>query len=204
MLDQVETVPLSYFIDEIMLLDGMEQPMAEDYIRKAAIDFCTKTQIIRRTVEIELISCADEYLLDLEECDRVVSIQEACGYEVLSKEPCTGPNCSGHYVWYVSPNSLKVSPTPVVSGDKLRVVVAVAPKQDCCELDELLYQNYREAIIDKALSMLYKIKQARWFDLNLATVHERDYRQAVTLAGADRLLGVRRGKIRLRAGGIYG
>ena len=65
MLDQVETVPLSYFIDELMLLDGMEQPMAEDYIRKAAIDFCTKTQIIRRTVEIELISCADEYLLDL-------------------------------------------------------------------------------------------------------------------------------------------
>ncbi len=31
--------------------------------------------------------------------------------------------------------------------------------------------------------MLYKIKQARWFDLNLATVHEKDYKQAVTLAG---------------------
>ncbi len=30
--------------------------MAEDLIRKAAIDFCTKTQIII-TVEIELIVC---------------------------------------------------------------------------------------------------------------------------------------------------
>lgn len=30
-----ETVPLSYFIDEIMLLDGIEQPMAEDFVRKA-------------------------------------------------------------------------------------------------------------------------------------------------------------------------
>ena len=204
MLDQIETVPLSYFIDELMLLDGIEQPMAEDYVRKAAIDFCTKTQIIRRKLDIELIACADEYLMDLEDCDRVVSIQEACGYEVLSKEPCAMPVCSGHHIWYVSPNSLKVSPTPVESGNKLRVVVSVAPTQDCCELDAVLYQNYREAIIDKALSMLYRIKQARWFDLNLATIHEKDYKQAIVQAGADRLLGVRRGKIRLRSGGIYG
>ncbi len=39
MLDQVETVPLSYFIDELMLLDECGAPMAEDYIRKVAIDF---------------------------------------------------------------------------------------------------------------------------------------------------------------------
>lgn len=204
MRDIVETVPLSYFIDEIMLLDGIEQPMAEDFVRKAAIDFCTKTQVIKRTTEIELIACAEEYLLDLEDCDRVVSIQEVCGYEVLSKAPCSKPICSGHYVWFVSPDSLKVSPIPVESGGKVRVVVSVAPKQDCCELDVLLYEKYREAIIDKALSMLYRIKQARWFDLNLSAVHERDYKSAVTQAGADRLLGVRRGKIRLRSGGIYG
>lgn len=202
-MEYIETVPLSYFIDELMLLDGIEQPMAEDFIRKAVIDFCTKTQIVRRTTEIELIACADEYLLDLGDCERVVSIQKVCGYEVLKSEPCTQPNCHSRVVWYVSPNNLKINPIPVESGGKVKVIVAVAPKQDCCEVDMLIYQNYREAIIDKALSLLYKVKQARWFDLNLAQMHERDYQRAIVQAGADRLLGVRRGKIKLK-GGIYG
>lgn len=203
-MDYVETVPLSYFIDELMLLDGLEQPMAEDFVRKAVIDFCTKTQILRRTTEIELIACADEYFVDIDDCERVVSIQEVCGYEVLGKEPCSQPNCYRNVVWFVSPNNLKISPTPVESGDKVRVVVAVAPKQDCCDVDVMIYENYREAIIDKALSMLYRIKQARWFDLNLAQMHEKDYHRAIVQAGADRLLGVRRGKIKLRSGGLYG
>lgn len=202
-MDYVETVPLSYFIDELMLLDGIEQPMAEDFVRKAVIDFCTKTQIVRRTTEVELIECADEYILDIDDCERVVSIQEVCGYDVLKSAPCNQPNCNSRVVWFVSPNNLKFNPMPTESGGKVRVVVAVAPKQDCCEVDMLIYQNYREAIIDKALSMLYRIKQARWFDLQLAIAHERDYQRSVVQAGADRLLGVRRGKIRMK-GGIYG
>lgn len=203
-MDYIQTVPLSYFIDELMLLDGIEQEMAEDFVRKAVIDFCTKTQILRRTTDIELIGCASEYLLDLNECERVVSIQEVCGYEVLKHEPCNQTNCYGRYVWFVSPNSLMINPTPNQSGERVRVVVSVAPKQDCCEVDEVIYQNYREAIVDKALSMLYRIKQARWFDLNLSLAHEKDYQRAVVNAGADRLLGVRRGRIKMKIGGLYG
>lgn len=203
-MEMIDTVPFSYFIDELMLLDGIEQTMAEDYIRKALIDFCTKTQILRRTTEIELIACADEYLLDLDECERVVSIQSICGYEVLKNEPCTQLNCNGRYVWFVPPNNLKINPTPVQSGDKVRVVVAVAPKQDCCEVDRLIYENYRDIIIDKALAMLYLIKQARWYDLNLSQYHERLYRAGIVQAATDRLVGVTRGKIKMRSGGIYG
>lgn len=202
-MDYIETVPLSYFIDELMLLDGIEQPMAEDFIRKAVIDFCTKTQIIRRTLEIELIACANEYIVDIDDCERLVSIQKICGYEVLKSPPCNLQNCHSRVIWFVSPNILFFNPLPVESGDKVRVEVAVAPKQDCCKVDMLLYQNYREAIIDKALAMLYRVKQARWFDLNLSQMHERDYQRAIVQAGADRLLGVRRGKIRMK-GGIYG
>lgn len=198
-----ETVPLSYFIDELMLLDGIEQPMAEDFVRKAVIDFCTRSQIIRRTTEIELIECADEYLVDLDDCERVVSIQSACGYEVLRSPPCNNLNCNGRYLWFVPPDSLKVSPTPSQSGDKVRVVVAVAPTQDCCEVDKLIYDVYREAIIDKALSMLYMVKQARWFDLTLSQMHARNYNNWVVQAGADRLVGVRRGKIRMMARGWF-
>lgn len=199
-----ETVPLSYFIDEIMLLDGIEQPMAEDYVRKAIIDFCTRSQVLKRTTEIELIACASEYLLDLEECERVVSIREVCGYEVLREAPCTEPNCYGRYVWFVPPNNLMISPTPVESGDKVRVVVSVAPTQDCCEVDEMIYQRYREVIIDKALSMLYQIKQARWFDLQLSLQHDRQYKAGLVQASADRIFGVKRGKIKMKAGGLYG
>lgn len=202
-MEYVETVPLSYFIDEIMLLDGIEQPMAEDFIRKALIDFCTKSQILQRTTNIELIACADEYILDISECERVVSIQEVCGYKVLKKEPCNQQNCYGSYVWFVPPNNLKISPTPSVGGGSVRVVVSVAPKQDCCEVDEFIYERYRDTVIDKALSMLYRIKQARWYDLTLAQLHEKDYQKGIVQAGADRLLGTRRGVIRMKAGGFY-
>lgn len=203
-MNHIEYVPLSYFIDELMLLDGIEQPMAEDYVRKAVIDFCTRTQVVKRTTDIELIACAKEYLLDLEDCDRVVSIREVCGYEVLKEEPCAGMNCYGHYIWHVPPNNVVISPTPIESGDKVRVVVSVAPTQDCCEVDALIYQRYRDVIIDKALAMLYQVKQARWFDLQLSLQHEKQYKAGLVQATADRLFGVKRGKIKMRAGGLYG
>lgn len=203
-MEQIDTVPLSYFIDEIMLLDGIEQPMAEDYVRKAIIDFCTKTQVLRRSTEIELIACANEYLLDIDDCERVVSIREVCGYEALKEEPCTRQNCYGRFVWFVPPNNLMISPTPIESGDKVRVVVSVAPKQDCCEVDSIIYEKYRETIIDKALSMLYQIKQARWFDLQLSLQHDKQYKAGLVQASADRLFGVKRGKIKMKAGGLYG
>lgn len=203
-MEHIDTVPLSYFIDEIMLLDGIEQPMAEDFVRKAIIDFCTKTQVIKRITEVELIACADEYILDLPDDEQVISIQEVCGYEVLKKEPCNLPNCGSNVVWFVPPNNLKINPVPTNSGGMVRVEVATAPTQECCEVDKLIYDRYREVIIDKALAMLYVIKQARWFDVNLAQYHEKQYRNGVTRAGMDRLLGVRRGKIRMKSGGIYG
>lgn len=199
-----ETVPLSYFIDEIMLLDGIEQQMAEDYVRKALIDFCVKSQILRRTTEVELIECADEYLLDLNDCERVVSLREVCGYEILKEEPCTRPNCYGRSVWFVPPNNLKISHAPVESGERVRVVVAVAPTQDCCEVDKFIYERYREVIIDKALALLYQIKQARWFDIQLSLLHAKQYQQGLYQASADRILGTKRGKIRMKSGGLYG
>lgn len=202
-MEYFETVPLSYFIDELMLLDGIEQSMAEDFIRKAAIDFCTKTQIIRRKIHIDLIACAEEYILDIDDCEKVVSIQNVCGYTVLKSAPCGSINCHSPVVWFVSPNNVILHPKPTESGDRVMIEVAVAPKQDCCELDILLYENYRETIIDKALSLLYRVKQARWFDLTLSQLHERDYQRGIVQAGADRLLGFKRGKIRMR-GGIYG
>lgn len=203
MIDYVETVPLSYFIDELMLLDGIEQAMAEDFIRKAAIDFCVKTQIIRRKTYIDLIECAEEYILDIDDCERVVSIQKVCGYTVLRSAPCGSLNCHSPVIWFVSPNNVVLHPVPTESGGRVLLEVAVAPKQDCCELDILLYENYREAIIDRALALLYRVKQARWFDLNLSQLHERDYQRGVIQAGADRLLGVKRGKVKM-TGGIYG
>lgn len=204
MMEYIEKVPFSHFIDEIMLLDGIEQDMAEAYVRTAIIDFCTRTQVLKRTTEVELIACANEYILDLPPGERVVSIQEVCGYEVLKKEPCNIQNCYRNYVWFVPPNNIKVSPTPVVSGDRFRIVVAVAPMQDSCDIDALIYENYRQVIIDKALSLLYVIKQARWYDANLARYHATEYWKGLTQAAADRLLGTKRGQIKMKSGGIYG
>ncbi len=96
--------------------------MAEDIFAKA--DFCTKTQIIRRTVEIELISCADELLLVLK--TTVWLVFDLWRYEGI-KVKNTVPNLQ-RTLRMVRVINNKVSPTPVVSGDKLRVVVAVAPK----------------------------------------------------------------------------
>lgn len=200
----INTVPLSYFIDELMLLDGLEKPMAESYARTAIIDICTRTQILRRSFEVETIACANEYFIDIPPDERVVSIQEVCGYTVLKKEPCNFQNCHRNYVWFVPPDNIKVSPTPVNSGDRFRVVVSVTPKQDACGVDELIYENYRQVVIDKALSLLYLVKQARWYDANLARYHYQQYWNGMTQIAADRLLGTKRGRIRLTSGGLNG
>ncbi len=52
---------------------------------RLSIDFCTKTQIIQTHRRGELISCADEYLLDLENVTRVVVFKKPVNLQVLSK-----------------------------------------------------------------------------------------------------------------------
>lgn len=201
-MEYFETVPLSYFIDELMLLDGIEQPMAEDYARRAIIDFATKTHVIKRHTTVELIACANEYILEVPPCERVIKLLRVCGdYTIINREPCTlsePQSCGSRHVWFVPPNSFMLNPAPSNSEGEVRVVAITAPKRDCCEVDKIFYEEHRDAIIDKALSSAYMIKSARWFDLNLYKTHELAYREAIAYAKYRKMLGNHSGKIQIR------
>lgn len=209
-MEYIETVPISYFIDELMLLDGIEQAMAEDYARRAIIDFATKTQVLTRETEIELTPCADEYLLDIPQCERVVKLISVCGYRVVSQPPCSYgqvPSCGDRRVWFVPPDSIKLSPTPKEIVDSpynvcnsegnVKVTAVTAPKRDCCEVDAVFYELYRDAIIDKALAQIYMVKSARWYDINLYKIHDMAYREAISRAKHNKVMSGHKGFIRM-------
>lgn len=203
-MEYVEKVPLSYFADEVVVAtEGIEIDMAESYIRNAIIDFCTRTQVLRRTFEITLECGADEYLIDLNEDERLVSLKGSCsGYELLRSAPC-GTNCYGRSMWFVPPQYLMISPKPTGSGGKLTITTSVAPNQDCCEVDRLLYDKYREVIINGALARLHLVKSAKWYDPNLAVVFSREYQRGIAQANSERLMGVARNKIKMTGGKLY-
>lgn len=201
------TVTLDLFVHEIALaLGDMPDGIAENFVRQAAIDFCERSQIIRRVVDIDLICGVSDYPILLPD-ERIVSIQRVCVGDrccaeraVLSASaPCeTGCTFHGHSIWFVPPDSLNIRPTPSVDRAKaIRVHVAVAPLRDACELDSVLYERYHETILDGALARLYLAKTTPWHDKELANLHKTQFDQGIAAAGLDRLTGDTRGPFKM-------
>lgn len=196
-------IPYSDFIPEIKLALGeIPDDVAESYVRQSAIDFCVRSQVLVRKVEIDMQAGVTTYPVKTLGCEQIVSIQRICAgaqcqsLQLLTHEPCdTGLQAHGG-VWFVPPNELRVTTAPTTDRKGgIVVFVAVAPERDSCECDPILYERYHEAIINGALARLYLAKATPWHDKTLAEYHRQLAAQQITAAGIDRLTGGIRGPI---------
>lgn len=100
----------------------------------------------------------------------------------------------------VGTGSFVVLPAPDAERPyELRLVYALKPSRDATGMDEVVFNEYEDAVYHNALQHLLVMPGVEWSDRELATYHARQYLLAVTSARAQANLTPFRATLHARA-----
>lgn len=172
-IEAVDTYDWYRWVPEIIVgISDASEDMAASYARRAAIEFATKTRCLQRYVPVTLQPGVDRYPISPFEQERakgIVSVESArgeCRHGASPRTPRSsalqdvgGPfvHASSQEIRFMHPQEL---PCPHhhhhhKHGLKhLLVKVWVAPSEDACAHDALLWDEYRSEITRGARAMM--------------------------------------------------
>lgn len=154
--EPVDTYDWFRWTPEIMAgLNDASEDMAATYARRAAIEFATKTRCLQRVIPLRLQPGVFRYPLEPFEGERVKGVLKVesakgeCSCEVRKR----GLDIGHPYV-HASSQEIRFRPTQGSCGhhtghggpEYVLVTVWVAPDEDSCAHDVLLYDEYRREV----------------------------------------------------------
>ena len=144
---------------------GAPEPVIANAIELAAIDFCRRTEALKRFFHIDMQKNVHDYYLELEDCStpiRITKVKLKDWYEfspqwggALSRGgPWSG--CYGGYRFASeSPTHVHVSQSDKDQENGLEVTLVIAPKLGGCRMDDFLFDQWAQALIYGALQKLH-------------------------------------------------
>ena len=147
-IEAVDTYDWYRWVPEIIAgLPEASEDMAATYARRAAIEFCAKTRCLQRLVPIELQHGVLRYPIehfDEERAKGVTAVDSAKG-------PCAHEGCHrgapvGVPSVHSSSQEIRFACQPPADTGHVLVTVYVAPTEDSCAHDALLWDDYRAEI----------------------------------------------------------
>lgn len=155
--EPVDTYDWYRWVPEIMAgLQDASEDMAASYARRAAIEFATKTRCLQRLVPFQLACGIDRYPIEPFEQERVkglVSVESARG-ACACEGRHNGQDVGSPYV-HLSSQELRLHSEPRSQENPwLLAKVWVAPTEDSCAHDVMLWDDYRAEITRGARALL--------------------------------------------------
>ena len=174
---EINTISLNEFLPFIMAnCPELPESIAQAYLRQTCIDFCQRSSILRRHVTIDLQEGVSNYPIWPNGNEQVVRINQVSS---------GGKNLRGQRNHYSLPSCgtftvqdgfvILSSPVNYDADDALHIEMTVTPSRKACEIDELLYQDWQEAIEDGTLARLFLLPNYPFSDPRLAMVRSRSY-----------------------------
>lgn len=202
--DAYPKVGFEEFLPELLLeIPELPADIIMNYVRSAAIEFAEHTHILQREITICLQPCVSNYILESPDCTRIVAVSgihrgRGCANPVtrLTSAPCW-VSCFGSTTWWERPGIIWFNPAPV-HPDEATIRVSVAPTVDACEVDAILFTEYKDAIQAGARARLYNILRRPWSSPAFAIEQRKVFERYIALAGTSRLLGGNIGAIRMK------
>lgn len=190
---------------------GCPENIIEEALRFAAIDFCRRTEVLKKYFEIDVQRGVSDYYLELEACANPIRIHSVTLDDRYEHRPdpanhwswCGG--CCGFRFSSESPTHVRVDP---ITGDDreraLKVTLVVAPTPDSCTLDDFLYTQWAEAITYGARARLHGMLGSaalpnRWYSPNEERKFQRAFDAEMARAKLEVCRGYRSGPIVARA-----
>lgn len=179
------TVPLEEFLPYVVpFANGVPDEVAAHSVRLAAIEFAQVTLMQKRSVIIDAQEGVHDYPFEIDDSYETITVDDVC-YRERSLNPLRYEQCSPNACGYTftKPNLLMVYPAPQKDGPRcIKVTVSVQMGQDTCFIDRTIYANHAEDLANGALARLLRMQGASWFNLQLAGVHLKAFRQAYARA----------------------
>jgi len=160
-------------------IPGCPESIALDAIRNACIRFCKDTRLIRETLPADdIISTVDDYTMTASLNNDIVGIvhflydeRELPGHteeelDIIDNGWRTADPGEATAYMSISPNRFKLNRVPdetIVGG--LIVRIATRPTDTATEVNDILFNDWRETIKYGALSELLEIPEKLWSDM---------------------------------------
>jgi hypothetical protein len=172
---------------------GCPEPMIDDAVRTAAIEFCEKTRALRERVAFNTV--ADQDYVVLAPTGGDVARLYKLMYGDRKLDPTTradfdedGDTGEPREYYIEPPNTLRLYPVP----DAIYAMVAhvaVTPDRDATTLDDTLYNNWRDEIAAGAKARLMLMKNQPWYDPDGAAIAQNAFQAAIDRAAHKRATG---------------
>ncbi|MEN4919436.1 hypothetical protein ABE485_12240 [Achromobacter spanius] len=199
------------------MVEGAPAPAIEDAILDAAVEFCTRTRLLRTFLDpLTLVPGTTEYELDPPEADSQIVDVTAAWLPEGPLDPATRPELEelfpDGWAWrqvgttaevrrfYCRlPGFVQLVPAVTVKAPRaLRLEVAYAPTRAARELHDVLLNRYAEQLANGALARLHQHK-AGYADAGRASAYLTAFEQACNGLADEGARGF--AKRRMRTGG---
>lgn len=183
---------------------GVPPTIAEDAIRKTAIDFCNQTSIWEYEGGFKTQYNVSDYPITTPDGTRL-STMRWVEFNGTRLTPKTGSSntfyCRGCGYTFVmeGKDTLWITPTPVdtTCNDYVAFGAALKPSQDACEIPDFLYEDWNDAITAGAAFRLFSIPKQEWSNSGLAMLNYREYMRGIARAKLARSQNFTQGAVEL-------
>lgn len=192
---QTIKVPITKFIPHVIANtigaedEGMlPEAAALSFIRNAIIDFADRSGIITEKVCIDLQCGLSEYLIETPE-STIIGIKKAEMGEWAHLNSENSFNWRwGEVKFEMEDDVINIWPTPTADvRDELKLELAVTPARDACEVDEVFYNKYFNAIIDGAMAEIHLMPNYPWSSVSRADYRRKRFEDAISKAVVRRV-----------------
>lgn len=197
--------PLSDFVQDAIARGpyGAPQNVAEDAVRRTAIDLCERAGVWQFEFGWMLQQGVPDYPILTPEFTRVVMV-EWVRIDTTTYRPQRSAlvcQCGGFNISVPNPKTILVSPAPYVPCDTHAAAkLWLAPMLEACVLPEVLWQEYSDVIADGAASRMLQMPKQDFTNQGLASRLYNLYQAGVTRAKNKRVLERTAGPLLMRGG----
>lgn len=191
---------------------GCSDPLARQALLDAVIEFCEETQIVRVTTDpTYLTGGASVYTVDVPSGQRVVLTQRAWyGTTELAPMPAsmigsvsvfTGSDPADaaqfpRYFLESAPGEVGLYPTPgPLANELLTFRVATKPSRSASSVENVLFEDWSEAVVAGALMRLHAIPDTPFFSDGHAMRRAAQFQLAISRARSEAQRGRVRGSL---------
>jgi hypothetical protein len=183
-------------------------PVALHNIRQAAIEFCDRAQVWRERIDTLIADgVSSRYALPIDDQTEISKLLEVVAgrpdrmperYDIVS--PLDGRDAqrlqtSARIAWTDDRHDLFLHPIPEVN-DEIEVYATLKPSQAAFSFPDYLFHHHVEHIAAGALSRLFRMPKADWYDPAGAVERQAAFAAAINAEGLTSFKGNGRSKRR--------
>lgn len=173
-------------------LPGCPEMLVEDYLRQAAIDFCTDTKVWEEQMpDIYITSGLTRYQVALPPGVEIIGL-------VSAKQRPGEADETWHFPTVNVFGLVVFDPLPDSSAGSVKIRVSLRPSDTATEIPDRIGLHYKQPIYHKAIAELQLMPNRDWSSPQTVASHMMIYQNALSGARFDRTTGNNEAPIRTK------